>query len=168
MLIVHGRDTKVQKIIGRQQVGLEAMGDGVYQLTFIVSVRDDAPVLTPVQGLNRAIDRAREFDILRVSGVVLQRSKRLLWCMEGSEAVIADQYERVKALPEVEGVTILRQRHAQSGTFSRWAFAIEDDPRDNQPPVLVDRLVTLLANAPQEIRQTFLAFAKLDAPRRLH
>lgn len=144
------------------------MAEGIYQLTFVATHRPPVPRLTGAQSLNRAIEYARTFDALQVTGIMLARTNRLLLCMEGDEATVAAEYARLKAQPEAEGVTILRQRHREERAFSRWGFAFEGDPRDNMPITLADRLVAVLGDAPPEIRQTFLAFVRLDMPPSLH
>lgn len=141
------------------------MADDLYQLTFVATRRAGAPAAPAAERINLLYQSARGFETLGLTGLLLHHGNRLLYCIEGTEPAVAAQYEKIKADPRVEGVAVLRQREVEGRSFTRWGFAVDDDPRDDQPATLEDRAVALLHGAPPEIRQTFLAFAKLNAPR---
>lgn len=144
------------------------MTAGIYQLTFIVTHRASAPALTDAQRLNRAFDLSRLFDGLGLTGVLMERCRATLCCIEGEEAKVSAEYERFKRHPHNGGVVVLRQKERDGRDFHNWGFTIERDPREHLPPTLIDRLIMSLSHAPQEIRRTFLAFARVEAPGHPH
>ncbi|MFT3966883.1 MAG: BLUF domain-containing protein [Sphingobium sp.] len=138
------------------------MANDIHQIIFVATRRAGGEALFPAESLNRLYESARDFEALGLTGMLLHNGNRLLYCLEGEEAALSRQYERIKADARVQGVAVLRQRTVEKRSFDRWGFALREDPRENQPRTLAERVVVLTADAPPEIRQTFLAFAKLD------
>lgn len=132
-----------------------------YQLSFVATHHDRSEI-PPAEQVNLLYQSAGGFERLGLAGLLLRHNNRLLYCMEGEEESVVAQYEKIKAHPSVSGVAILRQRHVETRNFDRWGFALDNDPRGNATGTLADRVVELVHGAPPEIRQTFLAFAKLD------
>jgi hypothetical protein len=133
-----------------------------YQLTFVAMHRADADSLPPAGRLNILYDMASGYEALGLTGLFLDHGDRHLYCIEGDEDVVAARYGAIKVDPSIEGVVVLRQRTVEDRSFRRWSFALDHDPRDDQPLTLEDRVVALLFGVPAEIRRTFLAFARLD------
>lgn len=142
------------------------MTDEIYQLTFVATRRFSHALPDGIDRLNRLYEDARGFEQLGLTGMVLHHGERLLYCIEGEESIVAVEYEKIKRDPGVQGVAILRQCEVERRAFGRWGFAVDDDPRDDQPALLADRVVVLVASAPAQIRHTFLAFARLHPTRR--
>ncbi|HEX7854033.1 MAG TPA: BLUF domain-containing protein [Sphingobium sp.] len=138
----------------------------VYQLSF-VATHEDVDTMSAAEQLNRLYEAAHAFERQDLTGLMLRHDSRLLYCMEGEEETVVAQYETVKGHPRVKGVAILRQREMEIRNFRRWSFALDDDPRENVARSLEDRVVALLHHAPPEIRQIFLAFAKLSVGSRV-
>ncbi|MET0363161.1 MAG: BLUF domain-containing protein [Sphingobium sp.] len=132
-----------------------------YQLSFVATHQgiDEIPAS---EQLSLLYQSASGFERLGLTGLLLRHNNRLLYCMEGDEAAVSAQYDKIKVHPRVSGVAVLRQKHVETRNFHRWGFALDNDPRENASGTLADRVVELVHNAPPEIRQTFLAFAKLD------
>ncbi len=137
------------------------MNESIHQLTFVATRRSDAEILSPAEQLQRLTASRRGFEGMRLTGLLLYNGNRLLYHLEGAEAAVMAQHDKIKGDPRVEGVATLRQRTSDGRLFSGWNFALAGDPRETGATSLADRVAEMVAGIPAEITQTFLAFAKL-------
>ena len=138
------------------------MGGEIYQLTFVCSRRPDVQITTAGERPQLLAKLHALFAVANLTGLALVKGPHMLYYIEGAERDVLTLFAKIEGDQRVYGVVILRRRTSDKRAFAKWDFVLDADRGGMAAEPLVDHVTELVANAPMDIAQEFLGFARLE------
>lgn len=141
------------------------MGGEIFQLAFVASRRPGVPAGTLREHEEHLANSRTIFAEAKVTGLMLSKGPRFLYHLEGEEPQVMKLFHRIQSDRRVHGIVVLRRRFADQRAFAKWDFALDNRSRTSVSKSLIEQVREFVADAPADIQQYFLSFAKLEPSR---
>lgn len=141
------------------------MAGEIVQISLVATRRLETSGITRDEQLRQVQLSGKRYEADSITGLLIVNHPRLLYHLEGNREAVERHRARINSDHRLQGVVLLRERTRESRAFRRWDCAIDSLLRA-EGRTLVATVTDLVADAPEDIRQTLIAFARLGPGQR--